>query len=161
MKKQLIILHGALGSNEQFASWKDALLEEYDCYSFDFAGHGCKSNEDVQFSIGLFSDELLLFVKEKNLDKPAVLGYSMGGYVALYTALKNPGTLGNIMTIATKFDWNPESSKKEAGYLNPEIMSAKVPALVEQLKQRHGSHWENVVKKTASMMLHLGEKPPL
>lgn len=161
MNKPLIILHGALGSNEQFSEWKEVLMETYDCYSFDFSGHGSKSNEDVQFSIDLFSGQLEAFIKEKGLSKPAILGYSMGGYVAMYCALKTENPLGSIMTLATKFDWNPESSKKEASYLNPERMQAKVPGLAEQLKQRHGSHWENVVRKTATMMLRLGETPPL
>ncbi|MGZ3903152.1 MAG: alpha/beta fold hydrolase [Bacteroidia bacterium] len=161
MRESVIILHGALGSNEQFADWKEALSDKYDCYSFDFSGHGSKSSEGVQFSIELFSEELAVFIKERKLDKPVIIGYSMGGYVALYTALNPENPLGNVMTIATKFDWNPESSKREAGYLNPEIMQAKVPAFAEQLKQRHGSHWENLVKKTAALMLRLGENPPV
>jgi pimeloyl-ACP methyl ester carboxylesterase len=160
-KPGLIILHGALGCKTQFTEWESALSGKYDCYCFDLPGHGNRSNEDVTFSIKLFAEELKKFINEKKVKKPAVLGYSMGGYVALYTALYTRNLLGNIMTVATKFDWSLESSKKEAGYLQPQLMQEKVPQLAEQLKQRHGSHWGSVVNKTAEMMLLLGAEPLL
>lgn len=160
MKPTLIILHGALGCKEQFTEWKKVLNETYDCHLFDFSGHGSRSSEDVKFSIEIFSEDLKKYISQNNLRQPNVLGYSMGGYVALYTALNTEGVLGNIMTIATKFDWNLESSKKEAGYLQPQLMRAKVPQLVEQLKKNHGkANWETVVSRTAEMMLSLGAKP--
>jgi pimeloyl-ACP methyl ester carboxylesterase len=161
MKPSLLILHGALGCAEQFAGWKIALSDKFDCHTFDFSGHGSRSGMETAFSIELFSHELEEFVLSKNLRQPHVLGYSMGGYVALVAALRKEELLGNIMTLATKFDWSPESSRKEAGYLRPEFMSQKVPQLAQQLRQRHGDHWEKVVTKTAEMMLQLGERPPL
>lgn len=161
MKQPLLILHGALGAKQQFSEWENALSEYFDCYLYEFAGYGERSGEDNKFSIELFSDELKDFIATRKLQKPNVLGYSMGGYVALYTALHNENLLGSIMTLATKFDWTPESAKKEAGYLQPALMLQKVPQLAAQLKQRHGNHWEKVVEKTAQMMLALGENPPL
>jgi pimeloyl-ACP methyl ester carboxylesterase len=161
MKTSLIILHGALGCKEQFAEWKKTLQEKYDCHSLDFNGHGSRVGEENIFSIKLFSEELKNYIRQNNLKRPTVLGYSLGGYVALYTALFTEGFLGNIITIATKFDWNPESAKREAGYLQPKIMVEKIPVFVEQLRQRHGTHWKDVVSKTANMMLQLGETPLL
>ena len=162
MKPVLIILHGALGCKEQFQEWKKVLDEYYDCRLCNFTGHGSRSGEGSPFSIEIFSEELKTYIKQNNLKQPHILGYSMGGYVALYTALLTEGILGNIMTIATKFDWNIESSKKEAGYLQPQLMQTKVPQLVEQLKKNHGEiNWPIVVNKTAEMILRLGERPLL
>lgn len=160
MKKDLIILHGALGSSEQFTEWKNVLDNDFNCHLLDFAGHGKRSGEDVVFSVRAFSEELKQFIRQSNLHQPCVLGYSMGGYIALYTAQYTEGLLGEVMTIATKFDWNPESAKKEAGYLQPKLMQEKVPHLAEQLKQRHGEeHWGKVLVRTADLMLQLGIDP--
>ena len=139
-KPALIILHGALGCKEQFTEWARKLSKKFDCLLMDFSGHGSRSGEEIDFSIELFSEDLKKFIQIHRLTRPHILGYSMGGYVALYSARENPELLGKIITIATKFDWNPETSKKEAGYLKPELMLQKVPALAEQLKQRHGEH---------------------
>ena len=162
MKPSLVILHGALGCKAQFNEWAEFLMDDFDCHLLEFNGHGTKSGNDLVFSIKEFSEELKIFIKQNQLKKPAILGYSMGGYVALYTAHYTEGLLGDIMTIATKFDWNIESAKKEAGYLQPQLMQQKVPQLADQLKQRHGeSHWVTVVNRTAEMMLQLGANPPL
>lgn len=161
MKSDLIILHGALGCGEQFAEWKHGLQENFLCHTPDFSGHGSKAAEAIGFSIEKFSQDLAGYIKRHDLRKPGILGYSMGGYVGLYTALRQPGLLGSIMTVATKFDWSPETARKEAGYLKPSLMWEKVPQVAEQLRSRHGAHWEGVVEKTARMMLMLGDAPPI
>jgi len=161
MKPDLLILHGALGCKEQFTTWAEALSEQFQCHLLDFSGHGSRSGENVEFSIELFSENLKKYIQDHNLERPNVLGYSMGGYVALYLALKQESALGSIMTLATKFDWNRESAKKEAGYLKPDLMLQKVPQLAWQLKDRHGANWQRVVERTATMMLKLGEAPIL
>lgn len=161
MKPDLIILHGALGCKTQFIEWADAFSASFTCHRLDFSGHGARSADDLEFSIPVFAGDLREYVNEKALRKPGVLGYSMGGYVALFAALQDPNLLGPIMTVATKFDWTAETAKKEAGYLRPQLMWQKVPQLVEQLRQRHGMHWETVVERTARMMLDLGDNPLL
>jgi len=157
MKPDLLLLHGALGCKEQFVSWATALSENFTCHLFDFPGHGSRSADTTEFSIENFSEELTKFIELHVLRQPHILGYSMGGYVALYTALCKEGYLGNIMTLATKFDWTSESSIKEAGYLVPELMLQKVPKLAAQLEQRHGLHWKNVAEKTTKLMIGLGK----
>lgn len=160
MKPVLIILHGALGCKEQFEAWKNVLDEHFDCHLMDFEGHGERSAEEIAYSIKTFSEQVKRYIKDNKLKTPHILGYSMGGYVALYTALYTDGLLGKIMTIATKFDWSPETAQREAGYLKPDLMQSKVPQLAEQLKKNHGEqNWISVVKRTADMMLQLGEKP--
>jgi len=159
MKPDLLLLHGALGCKEQFISWANALSGIFTCHLLDFPGHGSRSAEAAVFSIENFSAELIVFIEQQKLQQPHVLGYSMGGYVALHTTLRKEAYLGNIMTLATKFDWSQESSEKEAGYLVPERMLQKVPQLAEQLKQRHGSYWKTVSEKTASLMIGLGKDP--
>lgn len=161
MKPSLLILHGALGCKEQFVSWANALSENFACHLLDFPGHGSRSADEAEFSIERFSKELVEYIELRKLQQPHVLGYSMGGYVALYAALCKEGCLGNIMTLATKFNWTPEASEKEAGYLVPERMLQKVPQLAEQLEQRHGSHWKTVAERTANLMIGLGRDPLL
>ena len=40
MKKKLLLLHGALGSAQQFDTLIALLEHTYDVFSFDFEGHG-------------------------------------------------------------------------------------------------------------------------
>jgi pimeloyl-ACP methyl ester carboxylesterase len=161
MKNPILLLHGALGSSEQLIAFQEILSSEREVFTMDFEGHGnSKSSRD--FSIELFTQNVLDFLKEKKISKVDIFGYSMGGYVALYLASKFPEIIGRIITLGTKFDWNPEFAEKEIKMLNPSQIQEKVPAFAERLQQLHGTkNWKNVVLKTAEMMQDLGKNPVL
>lgn len=161
MKNPILLLHGALGSSEQFISLQEILASEGEVFVMDFDGHG-NSESNADFSIELFTQNIFDFLEENKISKTAIFGYSMGGYVALNFALKNPDSVEKIITLGTKFDWNIEFAEKEIKMLNPETIEMKVPAFAERLKELHGTeNWKNVVLKTAKMMQNLGENPTL
>ncbi|MDP2685905.1 MAG: alpha/beta hydrolase [Aequorivita sp.] len=161
MKIPILLLHGALGCKEQLVPLQEKLSLENEIFILDFEGHG-KSKGKTDFSIELFTQNVVDFLKERKISKVAVFGYSMGGYVALNLASKHPDLVEKIITLGTKFDWTPTFAEKEIKMLNPETIQMKVPAFAERLKQLHGSeNWKNVVLKTAKMMQDLGENPTL
>jgi pimeloyl-ACP methyl ester carboxylesterase len=158
--KELILLHGALGASSQLANLKELLSKEFKVLTFNFSGHGGTLFKD-SFGISTFISELADFVAENCKDKPAVIGYSMGGYVALCLEMLKP-TFSTIVTLATKFDWTPENAQKEVKMLNPEVIIAKVPLFAETLEKRHDPNdWKRLMEKTAQMMIDLGNNPPL
>jgi Predicted hydrolases or acyltransferases (alpha/beta hydrolase superfamily) len=160
--KNLIILHGALGAKSQFEQLIPQLTDHFKVYTLDFSGHGTKSGDEIDFSIDRFAQELKEFMGQNDLQKPLVFGYSMGGYVALKLESMEKDSFEKIVTLGTKFDWNPESAEKEAKMLNAEKIEEKVPAFAAYLKSLHGENeWKTLLQKTAKMMLHLGNKPAL
>lgn len=161
LKKDLLLLHGALGSCSQFKSLIEKLAENYNLFTFDFTGHGKCSTDEGEFSIQKLAEQLSEYIDDHGLNGCDVFGYSMGGYVALYAASKDQQLFGKILTLGTKFDWNPESSAKEASMLNAEKILAKVPTYAASLESLHGDHWKDVLSRTASMMQDLGKHPLL
>lgn len=152
----LIFLHGALGTQKQFAAWMQSLSSDVSVYAFDFEGHGAATS-DKDFSIDLFTDNVLDFMETHQLEKVHLVGYSMGGYVALNFALKYPDKVHKIITLGTKFDWTSDFAAQEVKLLNPETIEAKVPKFAHLLDSIHtANHWKEVVKKTAQLMLGLG-----
>ena len=156
MKTNLILLHGALGTKNQFKALKERLKNSFDVHDFNFEGHG-GIRTDKDFSMDLFTDNLIEFLDSKSLDQVNVFGYSMGGYVALNAALRSPSRFRKIMTLASKFNWDPNSAEREVKMLNPDIIEEKVPHFAERLKkEHHPQDWKEVMKKTAAMMINLG-----
>lgn len=157
--KTIILLHGAIGAADQMANLASVLKEQsnFDVFTLNFSGHG---NVPFQsdFGIAQFSEELENFIKQHDLLQPHIFGYSMGGYVALYLAKQNPGLLGNIVTLGTKFDWSPEIAAKEIVMLNPQLISQKVPKFADALRARHGNEWGNLLQRTSQMMIALGHE---
>lgn len=161
--KNLIILHGALGAKIQLEELIPKLAPHFNVHTFDFDGHGTKSDTEGDFSIERFAQNLKNFMEQHEIQKPLVFGYSMGGYVALrLESLETTRTFEKVVTLGTKFDWNKEGSEKEAELLNAGKIEEKVPAYASYLKSLHGEkQWKTVLEKTAKMMLELGKKPSL
>ena len=105
----------------------------------------------------VFAAELNAFIKDHELNKPMIFGYSMCGYVALHLEDTQPGTFSKITKLGTKFGWNPDTAKHEVSKLNPDLIMQKVPVFAQMLETRHAD-WQKLMTATARMMLGLGEK---
>lgn len=147
------MLHGALGSRLQFSKLLPLIPGSL---AIDFEGHGGTPGTD-KFTLEGFSNNVLNWMEREDTGPVDIFGYSMGGYVALYTALHYPDRIGRIITLGTKFDWTPESAAKELKMLDPEKIEAKVPQFAEHLKRvHHPQDWKDILLKTGRFMTDLG-----
>lgn len=159
--KTILLLHGAIGSKKQLEPLSKILKgKKFDVHTLNFFGHGGEPFHEEGFGIKIFSWQVQNFINK--LQKPAVFGYSMGGYVALRLAYKFPDLLGDIITLGTKFAWTPEAAKKEAAMLDPKKIEEKIPAFAESLKKMHAPNdWKELLAKTSDMLKTLGKEPLL
>jgi pimeloyl-ACP methyl ester carboxylesterase len=156
MAPPLILLHGALGSTDQFSSITPLLKGDCDVHTFNFSGHGGLPIE-APFTIAALAQQLHDYIQTHRLERPNVFGYSMGGYVALHCAAYHPNYIGRIMTLGTKMKWDAAIAANEIKMLNPDIIEQKVPAFAETLRKRHApTDWKKQMTATASMMTGLG-----
>lgn len=159
--KNIVLLHGALGTKNDLLPLKNLLLPKYNVFSFNFSGHGDNTQEH-DFTIKQFTLNLQQFVEENNIESTFIFGYSMGGYVALNYALQFPQKVEKIFTLGTKLEWNEEFAAKQAKFLNAEKLLEKVPAFANYLASKHQpNNWKIIVEKTAGMMQLLGSNPLL
>lgn len=157
--QQLLLLHGALGSEKSLQPLKELLQNDFDVFSFSFQGHGGSELPESDFTIAGFANEVIAFLDENKIDSIAIFGYSMGGYVGLYLAKHFPERIQQLFTLATKLNWTIEGAQKDASMLNPTIIKEKVPKYALSLEQLHGNKWEDLMTKTAQMMQNLGQNP--
>ena len=88
--RPLILLHGGLGSGEMFGPILPALAERHQVIAPDLQGHGRTADIDRPIDIRLMADDIAALIEHLGLDEPDVVGYSLGGGVALQTAIKYP-----------------------------------------------------------------------
>ena len=157
MKEKILLLHGALGSKEQFSSIKKILEGAFDVYDLNFEGHGGVASSRA-FSIELFTNNVIDFLNKESIDRIHIFGYSMGGYVGLNIALIIPQKILKIVTLGTKFNWDIESTRREMKMLDTEAIEKKVPHFADKLREVHfPQDWKVIVHKTASMMEGLSQ----
>ena len=162
MQKDLVLLHGALGSAKQFSNLEESLKNNFKIHKLDFTSHGSSSIVSDNFGIEQFADDLKIFMGVRKLSKPFVFGFSMGGYVAMYLESITPGTFEKILTLGTKYNWDSETSAKEAAMLDANSMIEKFPDYANYLEKLHsGIGWKELMKLTSEMMLNLGANPVL
>lgn len=156
MKQKILLLHGALGTKDQFNSLKEKLSAVFEVHTLDFEGHGERAS-DKDFTMRLFTENVVDYLNANEITRTHVFGYSMGGYVGLNVARSHPALIGKIVTLGTKFAWTKETAEQEIKMLNPEKIEEKVPAFANKLAAIHTKNdWKDVMRKTAKMMYKLG-----
>lgn len=88
----LLFLHGFLGSGADWEEIIDGLCGEYRCVAVDLPGHGASWGLDGEaaYSMEGTAAALHAVLDTEGIDRCGVVGYSMGGRVALYFAMNGP-----------------------------------------------------------------------
>lgn len=155
----LILLHGALGDASQLQPLAK-LITDRPVIIMNFPGHGADAHRAAPFTMEDLAASLLERMRLEAIERADVFGYSMGGYAALWLMRSHPERVRRLFTLGTKLTWSRDVAAAEAQRLEPGKMREKVHPLALLMARRHGeSHWENVVRATASMMQWLGEHP--
>ena len=98
--RPLILLHGGLGSGEMFGPIIPAMAANHQVIAVDLQGHGRTADIDRPIDVRLMADDIGALIDHLGLDKPDVVGYSLGGGVAFFTAVKYPDKLGKLVMAA-------------------------------------------------------------
>jgi pimeloyl-ACP methyl ester carboxylesterase len=87
----LVLLHGGLGSGEMFGDEVlSKLAGHHNVITPDLQGHGRTADIDRPIDMRLMADDIAALIDHLELGKADVVGYSLGGGVALHTAVKHP-----------------------------------------------------------------------
>jgi pimeloyl-ACP methyl ester carboxylesterase len=95
--RPMILLHGGLGSGEMFGPTLPALAANHQVIVVDLQGHGRTADIDRPIDISLMADDIGALIDHLRLDKPDLVGYSLGGGVAFWTAVKHPEKVGRLV----------------------------------------------------------------
>jgi pimeloyl-ACP methyl ester carboxylesterase len=157
-KPDLVLLHGALGAQEQFAPLLPLLEPHFRLHTLDFEGHGHAPMSGEPFALDRFVQSVCELLDAEGISDANLFGYSKGGYVGCALALAHPDRVRRLATLGTKYGWTQEDAQRETGFLVPSKMAEKIPQFVELLRERHvASGWEAVVERSAEFMWALAD----
>src|SRR6202171_1951807 len=92
----MILLHGGLGSGEMFGPVLPLLAERHHVVTVDLQGHGRTADIDRPIDVRLMAGDIAALIDPLALAKPDVVGYSLGGGVALQTAAQYPAEVRRL-----------------------------------------------------------------
>jgi pimeloyl-ACP methyl ester carboxylesterase len=125
----LLLLHGGMFHMEMFGPNLTRLAQSRQVIGVDLQGHGRTPLGDREISLVDIGNDMAGVLKKLGYDKADVLGYSMGGGVALQFAIQHPEMVRRLVLVSTPFS-------QEGFY--PEMLpqqAALGAAMAEQMKE--------------------------
>jgi len=109
----LVLLHGGYGDYDMFGANRDALAVGRLVIGVDLQSHGRSPAVDRPMRFETMADDIGALIRELGLSKAAVMGFSLGGGVALRTGIQHPDVVDRLVLVSTPFKhygWHPEMS---------------------------------------------------
>ncbi len=136
--RPMVLLHGGLGSGEMFGPVLPALAANDQVIVVDLQGHGRTADIDRPIDVRLMADDIAALIDHLGLDRPDVVGYSLGGGVALHTAAKYPAKVGRLVVASANI--RPEAIYPEMREQQAQVGAAAAEFMTDtpmyQLYQR-------------------------
>ena len=153
----LVLLHGGVTPSEMFGVPLAEMSKRHRVIAIHLRGHGLSSDADAPWSCELMADDVAALLDQIGVSKADVMGYSLGGGVALQLTIRHPEKVNRLVAISIAF-------RAEGGDY-PEVREAfkHMPAQAEMIGgQIAGSplatlypdvDWVRMMRKTGAMNL--------
>ena len=143
--RPVVLVHGFGSSTYTWRKTLDALAPRYQVFAFDLKGFGLTAKpKDGRYHMEAYTDHLLGLLDTLKLDKPVLVGHSLGGAVVTRFALLHPERVGALvlvspLPVAMPRDVNAMkrvggvevgTAAETAAKLNPKLASRMLPALL-------------------------------
>jgi pimeloyl-ACP methyl ester carboxylesterase len=116
----MVLLHGGLGSSDMFAPILPQLAEHHEVVTVDLQGHGRTADIDRPIDVHVMAGDICALIDHLDLGQTDVVGYSLGGGVALFTARTCPEKVRRLVMISAHITRNaiPEEMLAQQARVN-------------------------------------------
>ena len=111
----VVLLHGGVGGIAMFGPNLPVLAEERRVIAVELQGHGRTADIDRPLRYESMADDVAALVAHLRIPKVDVIGYSLGGGVAVQTAIRHPDIVRRLVVISRQI--------RSSGFF-PEVIAA-------------------------------------
>jgi pimeloyl-ACP methyl ester carboxylesterase len=100
----LVLLHGSyMTITNNWTDWLGTLSKTRKVIAVEMQGHGRTADIDRDFSYENLADDIAGLLDHLKIKQADLLGYSMGGGVAMQAAIRHPDTVRKVVSISAVF----------------------------------------------------------
>lgn len=132
----IVLLHGGLMSGSSFGPILDTMTENHQVVTVDLQGHGHTLPFDRPMTFEAMADDVAGIIEYLKLDKPAVMGYSLGATTALRLAIQHPNLVSKLINVSAPYnfaegwhDYNLEGMRSMTGAMAEGMMQSPMYAM--------------------------------
>jgi pimeloyl-ACP methyl ester carboxylesterase len=148
----IIFVHGLTANAFCFQAFADDLARDHRVFAYDLRGRGDSDKPESGYSVPIHAADLAELIDELNLDRPVVVGHSLGALIGLYLATRYPEKLNKLVLIDAGAPLPWKTAEEQPAWLTASIhrLGTPVPSF-EEYKQRLkaapflGSYWNNYI----------------
>ena len=115
----VVLLHGAFMTISSETEWIAELAKTRKVIAVEMQGHGRTADISRPMSAANFADDVAALLDYLNIPRADVIGYSMGGGVAMQCAIRHPEKVRKVVSISAAL--SKDGWVKEAAESIPEI----------------------------------------
>src|SRR6187401_2722102 len=93
----LVMLHGGVNPSDFFGAPLAAMAETHQVIAIHLRGHGFSTDTDEPWTYELLADDVAALLGKLGIARTDVMGWSLGGGVALQTAIRHPELVGKLI----------------------------------------------------------------
>lgn len=151
----LVMLHGGVNPSDFFGAPLAAMAQTQKVIAIHMRGHGFSTDADVPFSCEQMADDVAALLGELGIEKADIMGWSLGGAIALQVAIRHPRVVrklvvisismraeGNFSEVREQFATMPEKASEFAPHIAQSPLATLYPAV----------NWEVLMRKTGEML---------
>lgn len=155
----LLLLHGGLGTVEDFASNTRELAKHFKVIAFERPGHGHTADIEEPFSFDLMVGYTIDFIQAFKMGPMNILGWSDGAIISLLIAISRPDLVSRMICVSGSFDTSYYTPKTVEWLrsVTSESFRKDMPTLAKRYDDASPdgpAHFSIVLKKTMEMWLN-------
>jgi 3-oxoadipate enol-lactonase len=106
-EETIVFSHGLLWSGKMFQSQLDFFKARYRCVAYDHRGQGRSTDSARAFDMEDLYNDGKAFIEALNLGPCHFVGLSMGGFIGMRMAARNPELIKSLILLDTSADAEP------------------------------------------------------
>ena len=107
----LILLHGGLGSSEQWGGQLPTLAKTYNVLAIDSRGQGRSTRATATMTYDLMASDVIAVMDKLAIKRAAIVGWSDGGEVALLLGIHHADRVAKVFVLGVNYDEHGSKSR--------------------------------------------------
>jgi len=150
----LVMLHGGVNPSDFFGAPLAAMAETHQVIAIHLCGHGFSTDTDAPWTYEQMADDVAALLDHLGLATVDVMGWSLGGGVALQLAIRHPNRVGKLIVISMSIRHDGNFPEVQAEFA---AMPDRAPAYAQGFQASPlaalypAIDWEVMMRKTGEM----------